>query len=183
MQDLLDNLKKEYENIISRLRDEIMALRVGRATPALVENILIEAYGQKMPLKNVASISVSDPKTIVIQPWDKGLFEAIIKGLEGSQDSMHPVAHEDRLLVALPQLTEERREELLKLLSHKMEGARIALRQRRDDARSTIQEAEKQKKISEDEKFRLQKKIQDCIDEYTEIIVSIGAKKEREIRS
>lgn len=183
MQDLLDNLKKDYEGIVSRLRSGITALHVGRATPALVEDILIEAYSQKIPLKNVASISVSDPKTIVIQPWDKGLFEAVIKGFESAQSPMHPVAHEDRLLVTLPQLTEERREELLKLLGHKMEEARIALRQRRDDIRSAVQEAEKQKKISEDEKFRLQKKIQDCIDEYTKIIAEISVKKEREIRN
>ena len=183
MQDLLDNLKKEYESIVSRLKSEVVSLRVGRATPALVENILIEAYGQKMPLKNVASISVSDAKTIVIQPWDRGLFEAVTRGLENSQSPMHPQAHEDRILVTLPPLTEERRGELSKLLSHKIEETRIALRQKRDEVRRAVEEAEKQKKMSEDEKFRLQKKIQEYIDEYTKITAEIGAKKEREIRS
>ena len=183
MQDLIDNLKKEYENVISRFRGDITTLRVGRATPALVEDILIEAYGQRMPLKSVASISAPDPKTILIQPWDKGLFETIIKGLESSGGTGRPIAHEDRILITLPSLTQERREELLKLLGHKMEEARIALRKRRDEARNAVQEAEKQKTISEDEKFRLQKKIQDYIDDYTKTIGEISAKKEREIRS
>ncbi|MFC1595043.1 ribosome-recycling factor [Patescibacteria group bacterium] len=182
MQSFIDDLKKEYNTVVERLKEDLFTLRTGRATPALVENIIVEVYEQKMPLKSLASLSTPDAKTILIQPWDKAVYEEIIRALENSLDSMHPIVQEEKIILQIPTLTEERRLEFIKILGKKAEDARIILRRKRDEVRGHIQEQERKKEISEDEKFRLQKKIQELIEEYTKILDELEDKKIKEIK-
>ena len=122
------NFKKLDEKvniILTHFVEEISSLRTGRASPSLVENIKIEAYGAINPLRNVASITLDDPKTLIVQPWDRSLINAIQKAIEASSLGVKPVAVKDFIRVSLPPLTEERRAPLVKLLKEKLEEARI----------------------------------------------------------
>ena len=183
MQSLISSLNGEYSAILERYKGEVVSLSVGRATPALVEDFLVEAYNQKMRLKELASISTPDFKTIIIQPWDKGAMEAIAQSLTASLPRTKPSVQENRIVITIPPLTEEVRNDILKILHKRTEEARILMRKKRDEARNFVNDAERKKEISEDEKFRLQKKIQEIIDDHTKKVEAIESNKEREIKT
>ncbi len=177
----LDSYKPEFEKVIEHLKNEISALRTGRATPALVEDILVEAYGVKTPLRGLASISVSDPKTLLVEPWDKGVLKEMEKAIQLADIGVRPVNEGTRLRLSIPPLTEESRRELIKILQQKLEKSRISLRTIRDKIRSEIIEAERDKQITEDDRYRLQERLDDLIEEYNFKIKEIGEQKEKEI--
>lgn len=177
----LDSYKPEFDKAIEHLKNEIAALRTGRATPALVEDILVEAYGVKTPLKGLASVSVSDPKTLLIEPWDKGVLKEIEKSIQLANIGINPVNEGVRLRLSIPPLTEESRMELIKILQQKLEQSRISLRSIRDKVRGEIVEAERQKQITEDDRYRSQEKLDELIEEYNFRIKEIGEQKEKEI--
>lgn len=174
-------MQADLADSVAWFRGEVASLRTGRATPALVEDIEVEHYGTKQLLKHIASISTPDPRTIIIQPWDKTMLEAIGRAIESSSLHVAPVALTDSVRVALPQLTEERRKDLLKLLNTKAEEARVRSRKRRDEAWKDVQQAEKDRAISEDEKFRAKDALQKCMDEFNASLEGARAKKEEEI--
>lgn len=147
--------KSLFEEAIEFLKRDISGLRTGRATPALVEDIAIEAYGTRQPLKSVASITVADAKTLNIEPWDKSLMQAVEVGIRNSSLGISPVNDGKLIRLPLPTLTSERRAELIKVLHQKLEGAKIALRKVREEIRDQIEGAEKNKQISEDEKIQV----------------------------
>src|SRR3989344_6643536 len=132
MQDFRDNTKKELASIVARFSADIALLHSSRATPALVENIIVSAYGQKLPLKQVASLSTPDARTIVVQPWDPGILHEIQKAIEASHVGLGVSPDEKFIRLTMPQLSEERRAEVVKLLGKKVEEARIAVRKVRD---------------------------------------------------
>lgn len=173
--------KADFDKAIDHLKHEISSLRTGRATPALVEDVTVEAYGTKQPLKTLASINVADAKTIQIQPWDKSVLAGIESGLRNSSLGINPVNDGVLIRVTLPDLTSERRAELIKVLHTKLEQGRIAVRKIREDVRDMIEDAEKNKEISEDEKFKLQDQLEKMVKEYNELIKTIGEEKETEI--
>jgi len=177
----LDSNKPEFDKAIEHLKNEIAALRTGRATPALVEDISVEAYGVKTPLKGLASVSVSDPKTLLIEPWDKGVLKEIEKSIQLANIGINPVNEGVRLRLSIPSLTEESRRELIKILQQKLEQSRISLRSIRDKVRGEIIEAERQKQITEDDRYRSQEKLDELIEEYHFRIKEIGEQKEKEI--
>ncbi|MBI4059641.1 ribosome recycling factor [Candidatus Giovannonibacteria bacterium] len=178
------DFKKLDEKITAlreRFKNETAGLRTGRANPALVEDIKVEAYGAQNPLKNLASITVENAKTLLIQPWDKSLLEALEKGISASSLGLRPSVQKDVIRVILPDLTQERRETLTKLLKEKLEEARVLLRQARDETWKDIQERERAKTISEDEKFRLKGQMEEQAKKGTEKLEEAAKKKEREI--
>jgi ribosome recycling factor len=182
MMNIVQQHKEQFDKSIEHLRQEISSLRTGRATPALVEDIPIEAYGTKQPLKAVASISVADAKTIVVDPWDKSLLQTVETGLRNSDVGISPVNDGTVLRLPLPELTTERRQELIKVLHTKLEQARIAVRKIREEVRAQIDKSEKEKEISEDEKFTLQDELdKKIVKEYNDKIKTIGEEKEKEI--
>jgi len=181
MQDVLTDLKSKLERTIEWFRGEISSLRTGRATPALVEDLEVEYYGSKSPLKHIASISTPDSRTIVIQPWDKNALQAIGKAIEHSSLNMNPIADKEIIRLALPALTEERRKDLIKILNTKWEEARVRSRRERDEAWREVQDREKEKKISEDEKFRAKDELQKRVDEFNATLEDVRSKKEQEI--
>jgi len=177
----MNQLRVRLEKIIERLKQEVAGLRTGRASPALIENLEVEYYGSKTPLKAVAAISSPDPKSLVIQPWDKNAVTAIEKAILGSSLGLNPIIDRDVIRVSIPPLTEERRKELIKLLGKYIEEARIQVRREREEILKEIDRKEKSKEISEDEKFRQKNEAQKIVDEINKKIEEIGATKENEI--
>lgn len=178
------DFKKLEEKINTAVRwfeSEVQSLRTGRANPALAENIKVEAYGAMQPLKNLASIMVEDARTLKIEPWDKSLLEVIEKGIRASNLGLRPAVSQDLVRVVLPELTQERRQALLKLLKEKLEETRISFRKARDEAWKEIQERERSKEISEDGKFRLKDQLEEKIKKAMEKLEGISRKKEKEI--
>jgi len=180
---IIDNHREQFEKTIAHLRNEIGGLRTGRATPALVEDIMVEAYGTKQSLKSVASIMVADAKTLVVEPWDKNLVQAVVAAINQSNVGINPVNDGKLIRLPLPELNTERRQELIKLLHQKLEQARIAFRKIREEARQEIGKAEKDKQIGEDEKYKFQEEIDNIVKEYNDKIKEIGEAKEKEIQT
>lgn len=179
--DLIHQHKQEFDKVIDHLKNDISSLRTGRATPALVEDVSVEAYGTRQPIKALASISVLDAKTLAVEPWDKSVIGAIETGLNKSQLGINPVNDGKIIRLPLPELTQERRADLIKVLHQKLEQARITVRQVREDVRTVIDKAEKEKMISEDEKFKFQDALEKMVKEYNELIKQVGEEKEKEI--
>lgn len=179
----MNDLKTKFETVMAELRNETASLRTGRATPALVEDIEVEAYGVRQPLKALAAIATPTPREIVIQPWDKSVLPAIEKAIQSSPLGMNPIADRDTIRLALPTLTEERKRDLVKLLGEKLESTRIQVRRARDEATKGIGADEKAKKISEDEGFRQKQEVEKAVGDVNKRIEELGAKKEHEIMS
>lgn len=175
--------KEEFNKVLEYMKQDIAGLRTGRASTIMVEDVFVEAYGSRQPLKAVASISVSDAKTLVIEPWDKSLLAAVEKGLRDSGLGLNPINDGRLIRLCLPELTVERRAELIKVLHTKLENARISVRQVREEARNKITEAEEANTIAEDEKFRMQEDLDKMVKDYNEQIKQIGEKKEAEINT
>ncbi len=178
---IIDQQKEQFDKVIEHLKSETSSLRTGRATPVLVEDIPIEAYGTKQPLKAVASITVADAKTLNIDPWDKSLMQAVEIGIRNSPLGISPVNDGKLIRLPLPELTQERRGELIKVLHQKAEQARISIRKVREDIRGAIDMAEETKQISEDEKFLSFETVEKMVKEYNEKIKMIAEEKEKEI--
>ncbi|MBI2003384.1 MAG: ribosome recycling factor [Parcubacteria group bacterium] len=183
MKPLIDNLKKDLDRVLEFLKSDLAQIRSGRASPALVENIKIDAYGVKMNLKEVASIMVPDAKTLLIQVWDKTAVNAVVKGIEESKIGLTPNVEGQNIKLVLPPLVEERKKELIKLLNDKLEQVRIRIRRGRDEVWHKVQNLEKEKKISEDEKFRAKDELQKVTDEYNKKVKELGEGKERELNN
>lgn len=179
--DTIKELREHIDSVLGHFKTEIAGLRTGRATPALVEDLEIEYYGSRTPLKAVASISSPDPRTLLIQPWDKSAVQAIEKAIQGSSLGLNPATDRDAIRLSIPALTEERRKELAKLLGRHTEDARIQIRRGREDALRAVDRKEKQKEISEDEKFRLRNEVQKIVDEVNKKIEDVNLAKEKEI--
>lgn len=175
--------KENFSKTVEHLKQEITGLRTGRATPALVEDITVDVYGAKQPLKATASISVQDAKTIAIEPWDKSLIQAIETAVNNSDIGINPINDGKLIRLNLPELTQERRQDLIKVLHKKLEDARVAVRKIREDIRDQIQKQEKDKVISEDERYRLQDELEKMVKDYNENIKTIGEDKEKEINT
>lgn len=169
------------DNSLERFRDELNQLRTGRASSALVENITVDYYGAKSPLKQIASITIPEPRTIAIVPWDKSQLANIEKAIRESQLNLNPNNDGQVIRINIPPLNEERRKELVKILNQKAEEARIAIRKHREDVWEEIQNLEKGGKIGEDDKFAGKDALQKMVDEYNGKIEGIREGKEKEI--
>lgn len=177
----LDNLKLACEEVIKFFEEDMSRLRTGRASPALVENIIIDAYGAPMQIKGVASVVVTDARSLSVEPWDKSLMKAIEEGIRNAGIGLNPVNDGRAIRINIPPPTEESRRQLTKLVGQKAEEARIRLRQTRDEMRSKIILAEENGEITEDDRYSLLDKLDEMIKEYNEKIKELGAEKETEI--
>lgn len=183
---LMNNMKvhdfeADFEKAIDHLKQELSNLRTGRAHPSLVDSVLVEAYGDMMPIKSVGSIAVTDARTLQIEPWDKSLLKAVEKGIIAANIGLTPVVDSKVVRLNMPQLTEENRKKLVVLMNKKLEEARVAVRAVREKVRTIVIETEKEKKISEDERYRLQEDLEKVTSQYIDEIKSIGGEKEVEI--
>ncbi|OGY51819.1 MAG: ribosome recycling factor [Candidatus Buchananbacteria bacterium RIFCSPLOWO2_01_FULL_56_15] len=181
MHPLLADHQPEFENVVAHLREDLLTLRVGRANPIMIEQLLVDAYGTKTPLKQLASITVPSPRTMIVSPWDKSITKDVEKAIREADIGINPVNEGEQVRLTVPQLTEESRKELVKSVSAKMERARIAVRQVRDKVKEAIIKQEKAKAITEDVRYDLIEKLDELIKSLNDDIKEIGAKKEREI--
>lgn len=180
---IVQDNKERFSKVIEFLKHDISGLRTGRATPALVEDITIEAYGVKQPLKAVASISVQDAKTLAISPWDRSIISAVESGLRNSNLGINPVNDGKLIRLPLPELNQERRQELIKVLHQKLESARVSVRKIREEVKTEIEEMEKEKLISEDDKFKQLDELEKVVKDFNEKIKEVGEEKETEINT
>jgi len=179
--EIINKIKPDLDRALEYFKGELSKIRVGRATPAMVEDIEINCYGQLMPLKQIANISTPQAQSIIIQPWDKHILENIEKGISTSSLGLTPIVDGEVIRINIPPLSEERRRELVKNINDKAEETRISIRHKREEAWKEIQELEKNGDIREDDKFRGKDELQKIIDEYNEKVDEIKNKKEREI--
>ncbi len=178
---IIDDKKSNFEKATTHLKTECKQIRTGRANPAIVENIFVEYYGTKTPLNQVANITIPDPRSIVVQPWDKSLVKEVEKAIRNSPLGLNPINEGTIIRIPIPMLTEERRKELVKVLHEKVEQARISIRNIREEIWKTIKEKESTGGMSEDDMFRAQKDLQKIVDEQNEVARKIGEEKEKEI--
>lgn len=179
--EIIEKIRPELEKVIRFLEGEVAKIRTGRASPSLVEDIQVDCFGQKLPLKQLAAISCPEPKQILIQPWDKSYIEGIEKALSQSSILASPIVDKEVIRINLPALTEEFRKNLLRVIAEKQEEARKTIRRWREEAWKEIQEGFKEGKIREDDKFRAKDELQELIDEYNKKTEDLGEKKKREI--
>ncbi len=180
-QEIINKIKPELDKVIIFLEREMAKIRTGRASPALVEDVIVDCFGQKLPLKQLATISIPETKQILIQPWDNSYIEGIVSALRKTGTSANPVVDKEKIRIYLPSLNEEYRRNLVKLISEKQEQARITVKRWREEAWEEIQERFKQGEIREDDKFRAKNELQDLIDEYNEKIEQKTEAKKKEI--
>lgn len=177
------SLRTKMQQAVDLVLADAGGIRTGRATPSLVEDIIIDAYGgtQRLKVKELATISAPDVETIVLDPWDKSIIGDIRKGIILANIGLNPSIDGEIIRISFPPLTTEDREKYVKLLSTKLENGRVMVRQLRGEAMREIRESFEKKEISEDEKFDLEKKIQEITDEHTGKIEEIGNKKKEEL--
>jgi ribosome recycling factor len=169
--------KEELKKVEEFLGKTYRELNIGRATPMVLDSISIESYGTMQPLKNVASVSVEDPKTLRINPWDKGQIKAIEKAISVADLGLSTAVDDTGLRVVFPQLTTENREKLIKVIKEKLEDARITVRQERQHVLDEMAKAE----MTEDEEKRAKDELQKIIDEVNKNLEDKFKKKEQEV--
>lgn len=177
-QQYIDAAVVDFDKTVAHLQDEYSRLQVGRANPALVESVMVEAYGATQPLKNMANISVPDSKTLQIQPWDKSVMGAIEKGILQANLGLNPVNNGVVIIISIPALTEERRKDLVKVVHKLAEDAKISIRNARQVAHAKFKSLAQDKEITEDEVTGAEKRLQAKVDEYNVKVVDIAKAKE-----
>jgi ribosome recycling factor len=181
LKDIYREAEARMKGAIQSLEEEISGIRTGRAHPALVEKIPVEYYGIPTPLVQLASISVPEPRSLLIRPFDASTLRAIERGLMASDLGLTPNNDGKAIRLNLPPLTEERRRDLVKLVHNRVEEARIAVRNIRRDMIKDLREFEQEKMISEDDLEKGEEELQKITDRYIEEINGIGEHKEKEI--
>lgn len=172
---------ERMEKAVASLRRELVTIRAGRAAPSLLDKITVDYYGSSMPLNQLANISAPEPRLLVIQPWDKKTVAEIERAILKSDLGLTPNSDGTVIRLAVPQLTEERRKELVKVVRKKAEEARVAIRNVRRDVNEEIKKSEKNSEITEDEMHKAQDDIQKMTDKHIEDVEKVLAAKEKEI--
>lgn len=180
---LIEEAELSFKKALEHMKGEFARLQTGRANPALVEHIQVEAYGSKQPMKNLAGITTPDARTIQIQPWDKGILQAIEKAIQTSGLNLPPVNDGVVVRVNIPALTEERRKDMTKLVWKIAEEAKVAIRSARQQYFGKFKDMEKAKEMSEDELKIAEKKVQERVDHHNAEIDDLGNKKEQDVMS
>ncbi len=178
---IIKKAKPQMEKAIEKLKEEIGKLRTGRANPAMVENLPVDYYGAKSPLKQVASITIPEPRLIVITPWNKDNLVDIEKAVKEAGLGLNPINDGQVIRISIPPLNEERRGELVKVLGKYAEEARVSIRQAREEVWDEIQDLVKSGKLSEDAKFKGKDRLQKLVDEHNGKVEEMREKKEKEI--
>lgn len=178
-----DTFTKAIAETTDWLVREYSSIRTGRATPQILDSITVESYGSMMSIKEVGSVGVEDARTLRITPWDPSQVKAIEKGITAANLGLSVVTDDRGLRVVFPELTADRREQLTKLAKSKLEDARVAVRQARDEANKSLDVAEKSGDMGEDEKFRLKADLQKKVDAANAALEEAFSKKEAEMKS
>ena len=181
IKEVLRDTESRMKSTINVLEEDLGAIRTGRASPALVERLMVEYYGTPTPLNQLATIGVPEPQLLTIRPFDPASIKAIEKAILASDLGMTPGNDGKMIRLNVPPLTEERRLELVKVVQRRLEEAKVAVRNIRRDALDGLRDAEREKALSEDDFHRGKDDLQKLTDEYIERIDAIGKRKEQEI--
>jgi ribosome recycling factor len=181
LDDFFEEAQLEMEDAVDSIRRDLAQLRTGRATPALVDGILVEAYGAKTPIKQMANISIPEARLIVIQPWDKSVLPDIEKAIQKSELGINPSSDGKLIRLSIPPLTEERRRDLVKMAKKVGEEGKVRVRHLRRDSLESLKVAEKNGEIPEDESKKMQDEVQKLTDKFVARIDEILKDKEHEI--
>ena len=179
--DILDEAKHKMNASLSVFREDLSRMRSGRASTALVNRLMVEYYGQDTELRQLASISTPEAMQILIRPYDKAAVKSIEKAIQMSDIGVNPSVDGENIRLNMPALTRERRRDLVRFLNRRMEDARVAVRNIRRSANSDLQEFEKEKMISEDDRKRGENEVQKLTDSFIRQIDELGADKEQDI--
>ena len=178
----INQYKPLFGKAIEYLKTDLGSIRTNRATPTLLENLQVEVYGSKMSLNQLASIQAPEPKMLTVEPWDKNVIKDVEKSIQSASLGLN-IANEGTFLrILIPPMTEETRQELVKVLNNKLEDARQQIRGIRDNIKEEIIKAERSKEISEDEKFKLVEDLNEMTREFNDEVKRVGENKEEEIK-
>jgi len=180
MDTVISELKDKLNRVLDVLKTDLGTIRTGRAAPSLVENIMVTVYQgtTKLRVMEVATVGASDASTLQITPFDQSIINEIQKGIQDANTGLNPTVDGHVIRISIPPLSQERREELIKLMRHKLENGRIMMRQARHDAMNDIKKGEE---LSDDDKDRLEKEVQKVIDDTSNTIDAMGKQKEDEL--
>ena len=176
----IDSTKEQMDKVIKHLESELLKIRAGKASPLMLEGIYIDYYGTKTPINQVANIAAPDPRTIIVQPWDKSILETIEKAILASNLGFNPQNNGEIIRIIVPPLSEERRKQLVKQVKNEGETAKISIRNARRDGNEELKKLKKEG-VAEDEIKEAEEKIQKLTDNYINKIDEILEKKEKEI--
>ena len=182
-QKVISDLKRKFDQVIDKLTEDFASVRTGRASSSLVDNIVVTYYGSTVPLKQMAQITTPDASLIVVQPWDKGALADVELAIRNSELGLSPTNDGSVIRVALPPLTQERRDELIRNISKKGEEGRIALRNIRGEAWDQVKKMEKSSELTEDDRYSAEEELNKIIDEYNKKIENLISEKEKELRT
>jgi ribosome recycling factor len=174
---------KRVEGVLEWLSKEFSGIRTGRATPALLDSIQVESYGARVPINQVGGVTVEDARTLRISPWDQGAIKPIEKAITDADFGVSVAVDDKGVRVIFPELTSDRRAQLLKLAKARLEEARVSLRKARDEVVKDIDQKEKESALSGDEKFRTKEELQKRVDKANEALGMMYEKKEKEINN
>ena len=181
VKEIIANNEERLEKSIAALKREFGSLRAGRATPSLLAKVMVDYYGTPTPVNQVAKVSVPEPRMIMITPWEKSLMHDIEKAIMKSDLGLSPNSDGTAIRLSIPQLTQERRQELVKTVGKKAEEAKVAIRNIRRDGNDAIKKLEKAKEITEDDSKKGQESVQKLVDKYIKTVDTLREAKEKEI--
>ncbi|MGA2655208.1 MAG: ribosome recycling factor [Gammaproteobacteria bacterium] len=183
MNSVIQDASKRMQKAIESLQNEFKKMRSGRAHPSLLDQIMVPYYGNDTPLSQVANINIEDARTLSVTPWDKQMVAAIEKAIRTSELGLNPATNGTVIRIPLPALTEERRKDLVKVVRHETEGARVSIRNIRRDANTAIKALVKDKTISEDDERRLEDQVQKLTDDFIKEVDKLLTEKEHDLMS
>lgn len=181
MEEVLSGLRQDMEKTLKGFTNELKRIRTGRASTAILDGIKVDYYGNPTPLNQLATVSAPEPRLLIIQPWDAGSIGDVEKAILKSDLGLTPQNDGKVIRITIPNLTEERRKELVKMVRKMSEDFKVALRNHRRDSIEFLKELKKEKEISEDDYFRLHDKVQEITDEHIKNTDAILTEKEKEI--
>lgn len=181
--DIINSKEGKFEQAVKQFKKEISSLRTGRANPKMVENVEVKAYGNTQELKTLASISAEDAQTLLVEPYDENIIQDVESALHDADININPVTEGKKIRLPLPDLTAERRKELLNVLSEKAEESKIQIRKVRSEIKDKIEQAEADGEITEDEKYRKLDELDETVDEYNDRIDDIKKEKKKKIEN
>jgi ribosome recycling factor len=179
--DITNDAEGGMKKAVDSFKRDLQKIRTGRANTSMLDGIKVDYYGTPTPVNQVATVQVVDARLITVKPWEKTMIAVIDKAIRASDLGINPVADSELVRLPIPPLTQERRKELAKVVNKQTEEARVAVRSARRDAMEMIKDAEKEKQVSEDERKKGEKSIQDLTDKYIAQIEDIAKSKEKEI--
>ena len=179
--DIIASHEERMQKSIEALKREFASLRAGRATPSLLDKVMVEYYGTPTPVNQIANVSVPEPRMIIIQPYEKSILHDIEVAIMKSELGLSPNSDGTAIRLSIPALTQERRQELVKTVNKKAEEAKVAIRNLRRDGNDAVKKLEKAKEITEDESKKGQEKIQKLVDKYIKLVDTTRDAKEKEV--